>query len=91
MGSRLQDFFYVYVIRSVVDRQFYIGYSTDPFRRLVEHNTGKNPSTARRGQFDLIYFEGHLNKMDALRRERYLKTNQGHRSLKQMIREQLSE
>ena len=31
--------FYIYIIYSAGADKFYIGYSSDPYRRLIEHNT----------------------------------------------------
>jgi predicted GIY-YIG superfamily endonuclease len=37
----------------------------------------------------LIYYESHLSKADAARREIYFKTTKGKSTLKQMLRESL--
>jgi len=79
-------FFYVYILQSRKDQQFYIGFTSDLNRRLVEHNQGKNVSTSKRLPLDLIFFEAHLSKEDALRRESYFKTTRGKTTIKQMIR-----
>jgi putative endonuclease len=47
----------VYVLKSLLDRKYYTGYSSDVNRRLVEHNSGKTKSTRRRHPFELIYSE----------------------------------
>lgn len=78
--------FYVYVLQSQKDRLFYIGFSTDVMRRFQEHNTGNNESTKHRRPFILLYYECHLSKEDALRRESYFKTAKGKSSLRQMVR-----
>lgn len=70
---------------------FYIGSTNDLRRRLSEHQQGKNTSTAKRLPLELIYFEGHLSKGDALRREAYFKTTKGKTTLKQMLRETLQD
>lgn len=73
---------YVYVLLSDKDEEFYIGYTKNLSKRLGEHNAKKNFSTKSRLPLSLIYAEACLNKEDAGRRERYLKTSQGHRFLK---------
>ncbi len=55
-------FYFVYVLRSQKDKQFYIGFTKDIERRLGEHNAGKNTSTAKRRRLKLIYYEAHLSK-----------------------------
>ncbi len=85
MFNRAQ-FYHVYVLRSLRDGKFYIGQSTDVYRRLQQHLDGLNRSTWRRRPLELIFFESFLNKEDADRRERYLKTAKGKTTLCQMIR-----
>ena len=69
---------------------FYIGFTNDIERRFDEHNSGKNISTAKRLPFELIYYEAHQSKTDALRREGYFKTTKGKVTLRQMMREELT-
>lgn len=80
------EFYYVYVLQGQRDNMFYIGFTRNLERRLTEHNTGQNISTAKRMPLHLIYFEAHLAKQDALRRESYFKTNKGKITLRQMLR-----
>ncbi|TES90931.1 MAG: GIY-YIG nuclease family protein [Candidatus Cloacimonadota bacterium] len=83
------DFYYVYVLFSLKDNKFYIGFTNDIKRRMREHNQGKNPSTSYRLPLELIYYEAHLNKEDVRRRERYFKTTKGKTTLRQLLRESL--
>jgi len=48
--------YYVYVIQSRKDKQFYTGFTRDLQNRIQEHNTGRVPSTKERGPFELIYY-----------------------------------
>lgn len=77
---------YVYVLLSLKDQKFYIGFSEDVEKRLKDHNAGRNTSTKVRMPLELIYYEAHLSQEDALRRERYFKTDKGKSTLKQMLR-----
>ncbi len=80
-------FHYVYVLESLKNKELYIGFSDDLHRRLQEHNRGLNFSTKPYIPWQLIHYEAYLNKDDAERRENYLKTNQGSRLLKRMLKE----
>ena len=82
-------FHYVYLLQSEIDESFYIGYTADIKRRFVEHNLGKNFSTKSKKPWILIFYEAYLNEKDAKRREKYLKTSQGARLIKRMIKEYL--
>lgn len=81
---------YVYVLRSLVDGNFYIGLTNKVAARLEEHNTGGVASTNRRRPFELIYWEGCLNRNDAAQREKYLKTAWGKRYLNTRLRRYLT-
>jgi putative endonuclease len=84
-------FFFVYAISSAAKQQIYIGFSKDVNKRLKEHNNGLNFSTKPYRPWELIYFEAHTNELDARRREKYLKTTQGKRALKLMLREKFNQ
>ena len=81
--------FYVYVLQSEQNSQFYIGYTHDLKKRFVEHNTGLNFSTKRYMPWKLIYYEACFEESDAKRREKYFKTTQGSRLLKRRIKDYL--
>lgn len=68
---------YVYVLRSLVDEQFYVGMTSDLVARQRKHNAGLVSSTQLRARFELVYWEGCLNRSDAAQREKYLKTAWG--------------
>ena len=80
----------VYVLRSEKDGNLYVGYTANLIRRLKQHAKGVTQSTAYRRPLELIFCEFYLSDKDALRRERYLKTSPGKRSLKLMLRETLN-
>lgn len=82
-------FFYVYVLQSLRDKQFYIGITNNLRRRFIQHQCGENISTAKRLPLKIIYFEGHLSKDDAMRREKYFKTTKGKVTLRQILRSSL--
>ncbi|MFA5144288.1 MAG: GIY-YIG nuclease family protein [Candidatus Omnitrophota bacterium] len=82
--------YYVYVLLSEKDKNFYIGFTENIEQRLDEHNAGNNVSTRSRRPFSLIYYEGHASKSDTLRREGYFKTSKGKTTLRQILKDALS-
>lgn len=82
--------YYLYVLRSDRDNNFYIGYTGDLEERLKLHNEGRVKSTKDRRPFKIIYYEACLNQKDALQREKYLKTNYCKRFIKSRIKEYLN-
>ena len=78
--------YYTYVLESLKDKEFYTGHTGDLKKRFKEHNEGLVDSTRARKPFKLIYYEAYLDKSDAKRREKYLKTGMGKRDLKNRLR-----
>jgi putative endonuclease len=81
--------FCVYVLLSLTDDNFYVGFTEDITRRLDEHFQGRNASTAPRRPFVFIHCEYYLAQSDAERRENYLKTAKGRRTLRLMLTDSL--
>ncbi len=65
--------YFVYVLQNISGGKLYIGASSDPKRRLIEHNAGKTVSTKPFIPYTLIYCEAYQSKTEALRRERQIK------------------
>lgn len=80
-------FFYVYVLQGLENKELYIGYTKDLRKRLEKHNHKLNFSTKSGAPWKLIFYEAYLNERDAKRREKYLKTSQGSRLLKRILKE----
>lgn len=82
--------YYVYLLQSQIDQGWYIGYTSDLQRRFQEHNRGDTKSVIHRKPFILIYYEAYIHKMDAIGRERFLKSGGGRRFLKMQLRHYLA-
>jgi putative endonuclease len=81
--------FYVYVLKSQKDGNYYVGYTVDLKQRLRVHNSGHVPSTKYRVPLDLVYYEASRYQSDALKREKYLKTAYGKRYIKMRIKDDI--
>ena len=79
--------YYVYVIESIKYNEIYIGYSSDLKNRIEQHNNKASIYTKKYAPWKLIYYEACINKKDATRREKYLKTSQGRRLMKRRLKE----
>ena len=82
--------YYVYVLQSQKDGQFYTGYTDDIRARMKLHNAGKVESTKNRLPLNLVYYEACLNQQDATHREKYLKTAWGKRYIKTRLKKYLT-
>jgi len=87
MTTSDKNFHYVYVLESSSDGKRYVGMTADLRRRFQKHQTGKNPATAPRRPFSLIYYEAGRSYVDARNREKYFKTTAGRRSLAKRLRD----
>ena len=83
-------YYYVYVLLSKKDNNFYTGYTYNIIKRVKQHNEGKVNSTKNRTPLKLVYWEGCLNQKDATDREKYLKSAWGKRYIKNRIRNYLT-
>lgn len=81
--------YYVYIISSLKQNWIYTGYSTNLRNRIKDHQRGKSKATKPYLPFELIFYEAYKAQADAKRREAYLKTNQGKRVLKIMLKDSL--
>ena len=83
--------FYTYILLSEKDNKFYTGYANNLNRRIAEHQKGKVFSTKSRLPIKLVYYEACLNKEDAIRREKTLKSGRGKTYIKKRLNSYLSQ
>ena len=74
--------YFVYVLRSKKDENFYIGLTKNVDRRLKEHNSGYEKSTKSRRPFEVILQEEFPDRISARKREKYFKLGCGREYLK---------
>lgn len=66
---------YVYILKSEINKDIYVGFSSDLKTRFQQHNSGKVKSTQAYKPWILVYYEAYLNKHDATQREKQLKNH----------------
>lgn len=81
---------YVYILW-LASRQLYTGQTDDLQRRIKEHQRGIVDSTRPHRPVTLIHYEAYRKNSDAVRREKFLKTTEGKRLLRQQIRDTINE
>jgi len=79
--------YYVYILFSNKDKQLYTGYSPDLRKRILKHHKGLVKATKHRRPLKLIYYESYDERLDAKRREIYLKGGKGKSELKIQLKE----
>ncbi|MBI4100682.1 GIY-YIG nuclease family protein [Candidatus Microgenomates bacterium] len=84
-------FYYVYILRSQKSGSLYIGYTTDLIKRFEQHNNGKSQATKPFRPYKLIYYEAFLDRVDAKRREVYLKSGYGRKTINRLLNKYLKQ
>ena len=65
--------YYVYILRSLKNGSYYKGQTSDINQRILEHNSGKTPSTKRYLPWELVWFTKVPSREAAMQLERKLK------------------
>jgi putative endonuclease len=65
--------YYVYVLESLIDGDFYKGSSVDYVKRTEEHNRGENQYTRSKMPWKLIFAQQFETKKEALIQEKRFK------------------
>lgn len=81
---------YVYILMSEKVSKTYTGVSSDPIKRLKEHDSGSNVFTRKYKPWRLFYTEKFSSRKDALDREKYLKSHAGRKFIKKLIENRLN-
>ena len=79
--------FFIYIIHSEKADKFYVGYSKDPHRRLIEHNTKPfNTYTSKYRPWILkAIFQCSMEEKEAIAMERFIKKQKSKKFLQQLI------
>lgn len=67
--------YYVYLLESKRSKQTYVGSTNNLYRRLDEHNQGKEISTKRYRPWQLVAYGAYLSEDDVREREQKLKSH----------------
>ena len=79
--------FYTYALYSESHDKIYIGYSTDPGKRLNSHNSQINRGwTSKYKPWKLVYKEEFESKKNAMLGEKHLKTAKGRKFIRSLIK-----
>ena len=79
-------YYYVYILQSLKNNFFYIGYTPDLKSWFKKHKLGLNKATKPFIPYRLIYYEAFLEMADAKNREIYLKGGYGRKTIKALLK-----
>ena len=74
--------YFVYILISLKDKNFYVGMTSNLKIRMKSHNEGLVFSTKNRRPLKLLGYETYLTKHEAGMREKYLKTSDGRKEMR---------
>jgi putative endonuclease len=77
--------YFVYILRSMKNGRLYTGSTDNVDKRLGEHNEGHNAAARYTRPYSLLHVERFPSRIEAVQRERYLKTGKGRRDLEQIL------
>jgi len=80
-----EEIFFVYILQSLKDASFYVGQSDDLDRRMSKHFDGLSKYTASKRPWRLVYFEKHVSRSAALRREKEIKSKKSRIYIESLI------
>ena len=83
------DSYYAYVLFSLKDKKFYVGFTADLKERFKKHQNGGVASTMHRRPLLLIHYEYFIHREDAKAREVFLKSGFGREQLRQSLKRTL--
>jgi putative endonuclease len=79
--------FYIYILYSVSSDIYYVGYTSDFEKRLVEHNTSEEntfTSKHRPWLLEAVYFTGN-KEAEAMKIEKFIKKQKSRKLLEKLI------
>ena len=79
----------VYILKSKKVEKFYIGYSSNPSRRLEFHNSVEKGFTLRYRPWELVYQKEYELKTEALSAERKIKSWKSKEMIKKLINQEI--
>lgn len=79
--------FYCYLLESLIDKSWYIGYSENLRNRFKSHNKGENKATKYKKPWKLIYYESYADKLDAKKERKIFKIRIWEKVFKKTIAE----
>ena len=77
--------FFTYILYSDTLDRFYIGYTEDLDKRLLEHRSGDSRFTSRADDWRYVYYQGFSTRSEANRLERSIKRSKSRKSLMRYI------
>ena len=79
------NLFSVYIIYSTSLDKYYVGYTIDLEKRLVEHNAGISTFTSKAKDWELKWSKGFGSREDAMKEEKKIKSKKSRKYIEWLI------
>jgi len=76
---------YTYILKSLIRKKTYVGYTDNITKRFNDHNKGKSIYTKRYKPWKIIHLEKFINEEEAIKKEKYFKSAAGRRWMKKFL------
>ena len=77
--------FYVYILKSINSKHYYVGHTSELQGRLSNHNSGLVKSTKKYLPWKIIHTENFKTKSEAYKRELQIKSYKGGNAFKKLV------
>ena len=76
---------HVYILQNLSTGRYYIGQTKDLQARLDYHNSNYSLALRNRGPWKLVYSEPYATRGEAVRRERYIKSQKDRAYIERLL------
>ena len=77
----------VYILESLKNGSYYIGYTANLAVRLKRHNLGHGKYTRRNLPYKIVWSETYATRSEAMRREKEMKSYKGGEEFKKLLKQ----
>ncbi len=78
--------YYLYIIYSEILNRYYIGYTQDLEKRLLQHNNGDSKYTSKANDWKLKYQEPFETRSLCMKREKQIKNKKSRKYIEWLIK-----
>ena len=85
VGKTRYMYYFVYILKNLEKDKYYIGQTENIEDRLKRHNTDRSSFTKNKGQWILVYKESYNTRSEAIKREKYIKSQKSRKFIESLI------
>ena len=78
--------YYVYIIQTLIDGTYYVGFTQNVDERVTRHNQRRSKYTRGRGPWELVGTEEFADRSSAMKREKEIKSRKKKEYIESLVR-----